>query len=162
MFLQDFPSCWIVPAASKPELVARIVCSVDKDIAPRNCGFGQPGKAKIDKPRTDATATMGFGNGEVIKEASATVVSAENCTDNFTRRCSGNRAETGIALQEQIDRLLGIRFSKAETFDPRPKHECAFNITHGEGANYDGRRALHSRSNVTVVPRGTRRSRTSG
>jgi len=100
MLLQDLPSRWIVPAASQPELIAIMVRRVDENVAPRNLSFGQPGEAEINKLRTDAAATIGFCNSEVIKESGATVVAAKYSTDDFILRCNGDSAKARISPQE--------------------------------------------------------------
>src|SRR6478609_4706475 len=93
-FLDEAEGFADLPAVVEPERLAGAVVGVEEDVALGDVVFGEGGEAVVEEGPADALAAVGFGDGEMVKVAAASVVAAEDGADESVVG-EGDGAEAG-------------------------------------------------------------------
>ena len=99
----------MLPATVVPELLPRLVVSIQENIALENPQCCQGCKARFDHLPPQTTASMLGHHGQMMQIATPSIVTAKHGTDQ-SWAISGNQAEARILIQEGPKVIWGVGF----------------------------------------------------
>nr|WP_291715841.1 hypothetical protein [Bradyrhizobium sp.] len=117
---------------AQPELIAQVIGRVYEYVAPGNIDLGQLGKAELHQPRAKTVSPVSLGDRKVVEKSRAPVVPAQYRSDNHASLIGRDGAETWISIQERLDRIFGVRFSKTQALRHRPELKCLADVRRSE------------------------------